>query len=155
MKLQESLMLADEVMARLKPHCQRIEVVGSIRRQKAEVKDIDLVLIPLNAGSLSQEIDHLGPPVLDGEKLRRVNYQGAQVDLYYATPETWATLLLIRTGSVQSNIRLCSLAKKRRWHLAANGNGLFNEKGERIAGDSEESIYQALGLRYQEPWERE
>ncbi|GAI94863.1 unnamed protein product, partial [marine sediment metagenome] len=42
----------------------------------------------------------------------------------------------------------------RAWRLFADGSGLFNERGERIAGDSEESIYQALGLRYQEPWER-
>lgn len=155
MKLQEALMLANEVMERLWPHCQHIEVAGSMRRQKAEVKDIDFVLIPSNPGQLSHEIDHLGLPVLDGEKLRRINYKGAQVDLYYATPQTWATLLLIRTGSVKSNIRLCSLAKKRGWHLAASGDGLFNEKGERIAGDSEESIYEALGLEYKEPWQRE
>ncbi len=76
------------------------------------------------------------------------------LDVYYATPETWATLLLIRTGSKENNIRLATLANKRGWRLAASGDGLFNEKGERIAGDSEESIYETLGLRYQEPWER-
>jgi len=40
------------------------------------------------------------------------------------------------------------------WHLAASGEGLFNEKGERVAGDTEESIYEALGLAYQRPEER-
>ena len=154
MKLQEGLMLADEIMERLRPYCQRIEVAGSIRRQRPSPADIDIVLIPSNPGQLSQEIDRLGPPIMDGEKLRRFEYNGTQVDIYYATPQTWATLLLIRTGSKESNIRLCSRAKKRGWHLAASGDGLFNKKGERIAGDSEESIYQALGLRYQQPWER-
>jgi len=76
------------------------------------------------------------------------------VDLYFATAETWATLLLIRTGSKENNIRLATLAKRRGWHLAANGDGLFDEKGRRVAGDSEESIYKALVLPYQEPWER-
>jgi len=46
------------------------------------------------------------------------------------------------------------LARRRGWHLAAGGRGLFNERGERIAGDSERSIYEALELEYQEPWER-
>jgi DNA polymerase/3'-5' exonuclease PolX len=46
------------------------------------------------------------------------------------------------------------LAKKKGWHLAASGDGLFNEKGQRVAGGSEESIYEALELPYQEPWER-
>ncbi len=79
---------------------------------------------------------------------------GADVDLYVATPETWATLLLIRTGSVDNNIRLCSLAQSKGWQLRANGAGLFNTTGERIAGDTEESIYKMLGLTYQKPEER-
>jgi hypothetical protein len=41
------------------------------------------------------------------------------------------------------------------WHLAASGDGLFNGKGERIAGDSEISIYNALGLAWQRPEERD
>ncbi|MBA7714607.1 hypothetical protein ES703_123634 [subsurface metagenome] len=45
-------------------------------------------------------------------------------------------------------------AKIRGWRLAASGDGLFNEKGERIAGDTEESIYKALGLPYQPPERR-
>jgi hypothetical protein len=35
------------------------------------------------------------------------------------------------------------------------GDGLFNQKGQRVAGDTEESIYAALGLPYKEPWERD
>ncbi len=31
------------------------------------------------------------------------------------------------------------------------GDGLFNERGERIAGDSEESIFAALGEKYRRP----
>jgi DNA polymerase (family 10) len=77
-----------------------------------------------------------------------------QVDIYIADETTWATLLLIRTGSTENNIRLCSRAKDMGWHLAASGDGLFNEMGKRIAGDTEISIYNALGLPYQEPLER-
>ena len=63
-------------------------------------------------------------------------------------------MLLIRTGSKENNIKLASIAKRQRWHLKANGDGLFNERGERVAGDTEESIYQALAIPYQEPEER-
>ncbi len=89
-----------------------------------------------------------------GDKLRRVSYNSVQVDIYYASEETWATLLLIRTGSTQHNIRLCSVAKKMGWHLAASGDGLFNAKGQRVAGDTEESIFKALGLPFLPPEER-
>jgi DNA polymerase (family 10) len=153
-ELEEAKAIADEVIARLAPYCQRIEAVGSIRRRKPWVKDVDIVLILSDLWNLSQQFRDLGPPVMSGDKLKRVNYKGVQVDLYFATAETWATLLLIRTGSKENNIRLCTLAKKKGWHLAANGDGLFNEHGQRIAGDSEESIYKALGIPWQEPWER-
>ncbi len=157
MRLEQAVEIANEVVARLKPYCQKIEVAGSIRRQKASIGDIDIVLIPSDPWNLESEVLALARPFqpkLSGEKLKRFDYNGAQVDLYFASPGTWATLLLIRTGSKESNIRLCSLAKKKGWHLAASGEGLFNENGERIAGDTEESIYKALGLPYQRPEER-
>jgi len=77
-----------------------------------------------------------------------------QIDIYFASPATWATLLLIRTGSAENNIRLATLAKKKGWHLAASGDGLFDENDQRIAGDTEISIYKALGLPFQPPEKR-
>ena len=155
MKLQEALSIFNEIYYRLKPHCEKIIAAGSIRRQKDEIRDIDIVLIPTNPGQLSQEIDRLGPPIADGEKLRRVEYKGTQVDLYYATPETWATLLLIRTGSKENNIRLCSRARYLGMKLKANGDGIIGIDGQLIPIESEEQIYKELGLPYQEPWQRE
>ncbi len=155
MKLERARSIADEVIKRLSPYCQRIGVAGSVRRQKPMVNDIDLVLIPNDLWSLHGELMKLGQLKMSGQKIMRVMIGNTQVDIYIADETTWATLLLIRTGSKDSNIRLCSLAKKKGWHLAASGDGLFNEKGERIAGDSEESIYGALGLPYQRPEERE
>jgi len=154
MKLQEALRVANEVYYRLKPHCEKIIVAGSIRRQKPEVKDIDIVLIPSSPGKLSQEIASLGPPILDGEKLKRVNYNGTQVDLYFATEQTWATLLLIRTGSTENNIRLCKRARSLGMKLKANGDGIIGKDGQLIPIESEAQVYKVLGLRYQEPWER-
>jgi len=154
MQLEKAKAIGSEVIKQLSPYCQKIEVAGSVRRRKPMVKDIDFVLIPSDLWNLTHEISGLGPSKLSGGKLKRIIYNGIQLDFYFATPDTWATLLLIRTGSKESNIRLATLAKKKGWHLAASGDGLFNKKGERLAGDSEESIYHALGLAYKEPWER-
>lgn len=154
MELEKAKVIADQVIARLAPYCQKIEVAGSIRRRRPLVRDIDIVLIASDSWGLNTAIGRLGRQVLVGDKLKRVNYNGTQVDLYFATEKTWATLLLIRTGSKENNIRLCTRARKKGWRLAASGRGLFNEKGERVAGDTEQSIYQALGLPYQEPVRR-
>ncbi|MBA7589353.1 hypothetical protein ES708_31435 [subsurface metagenome] len=154
MELEKAKVIADTVVKALEPYCERIVVAGSIRRQKPTVRDIDLVLIARDRWNLDSALMRMGNYKMSGIKIARVEMDSIPLDIYFATPETFATLLLIRTGSVESNIRLATLAKKRGWRLAASGDGLFNEHGERIAGDTEESIYEALGVPYQEPEER-
>ncbi len=154
MDLKRAESIANTVVQRVKPYCSQIEPVGSVRRKKATVNDIDFVLIPSDPWTLSHEIAGLGPAKIKGPLIQRIIHDGVQLDFYFAAPKTWATLLLIRTGSMQNNIRLASLAKRKGWHLHASGSGLFNEKGERIAGDSEESIFEALGVPYQRPEDR-
>lgn len=157
MRLEEATTIAEKVKEILSPYCEKIEIAGSIRRRKPVVHDIDIVLIekPEVWLVLSSQIASIGRITLNGNKIKSLWYgdkeSGIAIDIYIATPATWATLLLIRTGSKESNIRLASIAKRQGWHLKANGDGLFNEKGERIAGDTEESIYEALGIPYQEP----
>ena len=154
MALERAQKVADAVVKHLSPYCQRIEIAGSIRRKKPWVNDVDLVLIPKDLWNLHSELMKLGQLKMSGKKIIRVMVGSTQVDIYVCEPETWATLLLIRTGSKENNIRLCSRAKDMGWHLAASGDGLFNEREERIAGDSEISIYNALGLPYQRPEQR-
>lgn len=154
MELRVAQQKAIEIVTRLTPYCKRIEVVGSVRRKKAFPRDIDIVLIPSDPWNLAYEIAGLGPLRAGGDKLKSVFYNGTQVDIYYAGDQTWATLLLIRTGSAANNRRLATLAKKKDWKLHADGRGLFDETGKRIAGDTEHSIFEALGLPYKEPWER-
>ncbi|GAH62604.1 unnamed protein product [marine sediment metagenome] len=158
-ELSRAQKVAEGIVELLKPYCSRPpEIVGSIRRKRPWVNDIDLVLLPnpLDLWGLHAELTKLGGGKLkmSGSKIMRVMYGSIQVDVYVASEETWATLLLIRTGSAENNIRLCTVARDRGWRLKANGDGLFDETGERIAGDTEESIYAALGLPWQPPEER-
>ena len=160
MRLEEATLIAERVKEVLTPYCERVEIVGSIRRGKPIVHDVDIVLIekPEAALTINYVLSHIGTIAKDGPKIKQLWYTENQslisVDLYLATPATWATLLLIRTGSKENNIRLCSLARRKGWHLEASGGGLCDEDGNRIAGDTEESIYQALSVPYQEPRER-
>jgi DNA polymerase (family 10) len=118
--------------------------------------DIDIVLIVKDAWGLNAALKKIGRQKTSGEKMSQfITAGGAQVDIYFATPETWATLLLIRTGSKESNIRLCTAAGARGWKLCATGSGLFDEHGERIAGDTEESIFIKLGMAYVPPERRD
>ena len=160
MSLEYAESIGQEVIGVLQTYFERLEIAGSIRRQKEWVHDIDLVGIPRSTrgpswcGLQEKILDIADHVTRRGPKLAAFEYKGVQVDLYYATGETWATLLLIRTGSKENNIRLCMLARDRGWQLKANGDGLFDEQGQCIARYTEHSIYEALGLPYQQPWER-
>jgi len=160
MRLEAATTIAERVKGILSPYCEKVEIAGSIRRRKPIVHDIDVVLIekPEAALIMNSLMASIGKVELNGSKIKRLRYgennTGISIDIYIATPATWATLLLIRTGSKENNIRLATIAKRRGWQLKANGDGLFNNQGERIAGDTEESIYQALQIPYQEPQER-
>ena len=83
--------------------------------------------------------------------MKRVVYKGEQIDLYFATPETWGTLVLIRTGSAEHNIKLSMIAQKKGLKLSHGG---LSKNGQVIAS-TEKEIFEALDLPYVEPEERE
>lgn len=155
--LADAQKIAKTIIEMLKPWCRTgyVIVAGSIRRERPLVNDVDIVCIPDNPWRLLETIRGIGNSGAVGlKKIENVVVAGVSIDIYIATPQSWATLLLIRTGSAENNIRLCGIAKNKSWYLAANGDGLFDEKENRIAGDTEESIYRALGVPYQQPKER-
>jgi DNA polymerase (family 10) len=167
MELEKANKIALDIEEQLRPWCSNIAIAGSIRRKKDWVKDIDIVAIPSNQGRFLTVLQSLGRIKTGGGK--RINIgmgftKGIDLDMYIATPETWATLLLIRTGSTSHNIYLCGLARSKGMILHADGSGLFkiapnqtpydNLEDERIAGDTESSIFQALGLPYVAPEKR-
>lgn len=165
MELKQAQQIAEGVKNKLSPFCLRLEVAGSIRRERPFVNDIDLVVIPSDQGQFIGTLQSLGKITMGGQKLIRCQMPGITLDVYIATPETWATLLLIRTGSKVHNIRLCTLAKTKGMVLHADGSGLYRSitrtslfgsyaAEERVA-DTEASIFEALGLKYREPEERE
>lgn len=46
MRLAFAQKLAEKIVETMRPHCERVEVAGSIRRCKPQVKDIEIVAIP-------------------------------------------------------------------------------------------------------------
>jgi len=153
MELETAKKIAAELMAELSPVTRNKEVVGSIRRRRPQVKDIDLLIIPKDLPLLDCKLRELGCD-FGGPKIRRLVYKGALVDIYIATPETWAMLLLVRTGSTAHNKQLAIRAKRLGLHFAADGRGILQDN-KPIAYRSEEEIFQALGLPFKPPEERE
>lgn len=151
--LAEAEAVAEELRKELEPYCLDIVVVGSIRRLRPVVHDIDVVCLPKDLMQLILKLKAMGCNY-GGDKLARFIYKEVQVDLYFAILETLATLVLIRTGSKENNIRLCTIARNKGLKLHADGSGLFRQE-VLIARSSEVAIYESLDIPFQEPWERD
>jgi DNA polymerase/3'-5' exonuclease PolX len=126
MELVHARQAAADVAALLAPACERIEVAGSIRRERPEVKDLELVAIAKQGGRpvWGEPATAAGPleglvarllqtrqlaldPALKrlGAKYKRLLYiRGAirlPVDLFIVAPENWGNQLVIRTGNAE------------------------------------------------------
>ena len=161
---------ADRLLEWLGPYCERIEVAGSVRRERPAPADIDLVVIPKRV----EERDIFGEVVAkknaawieiqrrakadaweitkSGADMVQWVAKGVQVDLWWAEPPYWGTILLCRTGSREHNIWLAEYAKSRggKWHPHA---GLY--MGNHRESETEDGIYRILGMDPIPPARRE
>jgi len=155
MELAYAQKLAEQIVEQIRSYCERIEVAGSIRRKKSEVRDIDLVLIPKPLlwyriiATLQRNMD--AKVVKRGDSIAQLTIKDVNVDLYSATEQTCGALLLIRTGSAEHNIKLSKRALSMGMKLTHSG---LTKDGKVIAS-TEKEIFEALGLNYVEPQERE
>ena len=162
--LDKAAKYADTIVSELKPFCDRIEVVGSIRRRRPFVHDIDIVVISRDVAGMKERCQRNAVVVADGEQnyqIRLVN--GVDVDIWIARPperglfgeepSNLGALLITRTGSKEHNIWLVQLAEKKglRWNPY---RGLIRGN-QRIACESEEDVYAALDLNWIPPEKRE
>ncbi|GAG03807.1 unnamed protein product, partial [marine sediment metagenome] len=82
MRLTEATKIAEEIKSWLSPYCQTIEIVGSVRRRKAEVGDVELLCIPLieyeNPQNYFQDIGIELPPTVNklDDETHRLIYVG-------------------------------------------------------------------------------
>jgi len=149
MKLDEARTIAQNFVLGIFDHVEVVEIVGSIRRQKPEVNDIDLVVIPKESFWTKVKEFNLKR---SGKKIIELDLNGIQVDIYIATKENFEVLRLIRTGSAEHNIKLCMEARKKGWKMYANGQGLETNNGWVVG---EEAILKELCGKYIEPQNRE
>lgn len=129
---------------------------GSLRRGKETVGDLDL--LSTDPDAIERFLSHPGiQSVLargDTKASARFGAEGLQVDVRVVAGESFGAALQYFTGSKEHNVALRQRALKMGYTL--NEYGLFTLEGERrVAGDSEEGVYAALGLAWIPPELRE
>lgn len=182
--LDEAREIAQRLRIELFPTCHRIEIAGSIRRERDDIGDIDLVCEPIMAdildlfegatgerrdflhercndmlaeGALGQRLDKNGRPTW-GHSLKRATFGGLNVDIQAVTdPDSWGAWLLIRTGPADFNKRLVTQRGK--------GGALppgfefrdgfkLYRAGGRVPTPTEEDVFAAMGLPFIAPKDR-
>jgi DNA polymerase (family 10) len=128
---------------------QQVCVTGSYRRMRETVGDLDLVATASDSARAMQHFlryAEIGQVLSHGPTRSTVILKaGLQVDLRVVPPESWGAALQYFTGSKAHNIVVRRMAQEK--GLKLNEYGVF--RGERrIAGETEESVYAAVGL----PW---
>ena len=171
MELEKARAIAEQIKAVLESSCERIVIAGSIRRQKPDVGDIELLVIPkyvdgvdmLDAkiktmiyfDMLGYRLNKLGRKVYGPKNKLLVHVpSGVGVDVFSTTPECWTVALVVRTGGKVTNQRIATAAIRKGWQFHAYGRGFTTPDGE-IVCHSEHDIFKAVGLPYKEPWERD
>jgi len=137
------------------PEIKKVDLVGSIRRFKETVHDIDILVVTSNAAKVMERFVSF-PDVEDviskGEKKSSVIISGVQVDLRVFDEKSYGAAMMYFTGSKEHNIRMRDFCLSKK--LKLNEYGLYkNEK--RVAGKTEEEVYKYLGMQFIPPEIRE
>ncbi len=138
------------------PEVDRVAIAGSVRRRKETIGDIDILVTSSRPEKVMERFVKL-PAVTHvyGQGPTKTNVRlsnNLDADLRVVPAGSWGAALCYFTGSKAHNIALRNIAIKKGWKL--NEYGLFKEE-RRIAGETEEGIYEKLGLQYIEPELRE
>ncbi len=179
MKLEYAKAIAEELVKQLAPHCERIQIAGSIRREKPEVKDIEIVAIP-KPYEIGLFESGIATVVNRWEKLKgslpckytqRVinkyavhseesgwaippDFEPIKLDLFFATPKNWGLILAIRTGSADYSHQVLAMGWVRKGYESIDGN-LFHKatRWERSVPE-EKDLFDLIGINWAEPKDR-
>jgi DNA polymerase (family 10) len=157
--LADTASMVAELIAYIRERAPGVECipVGSVRRGCETCGDIDILAVGGDEGLMDVFIAHprtervLGR----GDTKASIRLQGGyQADLRLVPPGSRGAAMQYFTGSKAHNIALRDRAVQQGFKL--NEYGLFRvEDDTRIAGDTEEEIYEALGLCWIDPALRE
>lgn len=161
-RIGEALPLAHWFVQQLRKidHVQQAAYAGSLRRGRETVGDLDLLVAAdpqygHAIGAAFAELEVVDDVIGRGSTKTSVRtVQGLQADLRIVEPAAFGAALMYFTGSKDHNVRLRERAIKQKLKLSEYG--LFEADSEtRVAGETEEQVYEKLGLAWIPPELRE
>lgn len=135
---------------------QQVKAAGSLRRSKETIGDLDILVVAQKDSPVMKrfvEYEDVTSVLSQGTTRSSIVLRtGLQVDLRMVDGENYGAALQYFTGSQAHNVALRKLG--RRQGLKINEYGVFKFE-ERVAGHTEQSVYESVGLAYIPPELRE
>lgn len=151
---EAALEVANKLESAIQEYCEKIIVAGSIRQGKEMVGDVDIVIIP--KPPVEEFIEKIKETIefeYGGKKKLFGMFMGRPVNIFITNAESYGACLYQSTGPAMYNVHVRQCAKRKKFKL--NEYGLFDRDTDvKVAGDTEESIFEALGWEFKEPTER-
>jgi len=156
----DALPVAKKFVQFLEPHCTRIIIAGSLRRQKQLVSDIEILFISkitrakdpqdlfgermVEVSAAGMAIDALLRSGVIAKRPSKTGYftwgpenklaihvaTGIPVDFFATTEDKWCNALVMRTGPKDLNKSIAGTARKIGWEWHACGNGFTRGEGK-------------------------
>jgi DNA polymerase (family 10) len=159
-QVNQAIEVAEDVLERIRAVAgvRRATYAGSLRRMAETIGDVDLLVASDRPAAVMDAFVGLGlvdRVLAHGEtKSSIVTTGGLQIDLRVIDRQAWGAAMIYFTGSKAHNIRIREMAVRQ--GLKLNEYGLFRAKtGKLLAAETEEAVYERLGLPYIEPTLRE
>ena len=150
--------IANKVINLLKKlnEVEKIEYMGSLRRKKETVGDIDILVSSNNSEKIVNKFIKL-PGVIrvlvSGKTKTSILYEDQiQIDLRIVKIGEFGSASQYFTGSLEHNVIMRKIAISKNMKLSEYG--LFDNNGKLIESSSEKKIYKILGLKFIPPSER-
>ena len=158
--------------------CERIGVAGSLRRQRGDVGDIELLCVPKPAPGTTDMFGNPTPTkeslldlrcaelIQNGHLALRPNINGATtfgpmnklliqtntqipIDIFSTTEANWGMAMVVRTGPVEFNKRM--MARFLKLGMQGHAYGGVTQGDTEIQCPDEETVFNLLGWELQEP----
>jgi DNA polymerase/3'-5' exonuclease PolX len=160
----KALRIVEQVIAHIEDECQRVEVAGSIRREKPDVKDGELVILP-KPGLLAR-LDELvmsgifqkaryGQAMTTrwGDKYRGLSVQGMTIEIYLAERDNFGWMWMLRTGPGEANKALMTRLKQMNAPLRSEA-GCWWYQSHKLSTPEETDVFRLLALAAIRPSQR-
>ena len=169
MELDKATKIAVKYWELFKPFCSRVKIAGSIRRDKSEVGDIELVCVPLETetedGLFERKLVRNPEFVIlvnsfnrvkgngEGKYAQLILPEGINLDLFIANKDNFGLIYMIRTGSAAFSERMVTMIKKNGFYCKDGYLWSLNNN-KMIPVPEEKDFFRITGIEYVEPFLR-